>query len=149
MPVTLYEAVCHRWRYKDKQRCLHTDSLSERTHYLVSSTVKKRQNTKPLRVNKMGWKCHSSGNAPMFLFPVAMHWLHQKNFKQLIVSPLRPLFSLSRFPKATALHQRCIIVEGARCASVCVTLMMHTTKPGLAAERIIKRRLRRSSGDQK
>lgn len=43
MPVTLYEAVCHSWRYKDKQCCLHTDSLSERTHYLVSSTVKKRR----------------------------------------------------------------------------------------------------------
>lgn len=43
MPVTPYEAVCHRWGYKDKQRCLHTDSLSERTHYLVSSTVKKRR----------------------------------------------------------------------------------------------------------
>ncbi len=34
----------------------------------------------------------------MFLFPVAMHWLHQKNFKQLIVSPLRPLF-LSKVSK--------------------------------------------------
>jgi len=27
-----------------------------------------------------------------FFLPVAMHWLHQKNFKLLIVSPLRPLF---------------------------------------------------------
>ncbi len=93
MPVTLYEAVCHRWRYKDKQRAF-TLTRSVKTHYLVSSTLKKDiWNTKPLRVNKMGWKCHSSGNASMFLFPVAMHWLHQ-NFKQLIVSPLRPLFSL-------------------------------------------------------
>lgn len=43
MPVTPYEAVCHRWGYKDKQRCLHTDSLCERPHYLVSSAVKKRR----------------------------------------------------------------------------------------------------------
>lgn len=43
MPVTPYEAVYHRRGYKDKQRSLHTDSLSERTHYLVSSTVKKRR----------------------------------------------------------------------------------------------------------
>lgn len=128
MPVTLYEAVCHRWRYKDKQSCLHSDSVSERTHYLVSSTVKKKDvwNTTPPRVNKIGWKCHSSGNATVFLFPVAMHWLHQKNFKQLIVSPLRPPFSLSRFPKAAALHQRCIIAEGAWCVSVCVTPMWRT-----------------------
>lgn len=33
--------------------------------------------------------------------------------------------------------------------SVCVTPMKRTMKPGLAAERRIKRRLRRSSGDQK
>jgi len=94
MLVTPYESVCHHWGYKDKQHCPHTDLLSERTHYFVYSTVKKDVwNTTPPRVNKIGWKWHTSGNASMFFFlPVAMHWLHQKNFKLLIVSPLRPLF---------------------------------------------------------
>lgn len=86
-PVTLYEAVCHRRGYNDKQSCclVFTSTLC-----LFSSTAREGKvgATKSKQMGEVAqWR-----ECVHVLFPVGMYWLHQKNFKQLIVSPLRPLF---------------------------------------------------------
>lgn len=140
MPVTLYEAVCHRRENNDKQSCCLVFTPPRSVKALcIHFPWMREEKVGPTKSKQMG-EVAQWLECVHVLFPVGMYWLHLKNFKQLMVSPLRPLFLSVGLQRQLRSIKGVLLLKVHGCVCLCCANEAYR-KTEVVARRELKRQL--------